>query len=482
MAIKYYELKVKKLVNFAGVDYALTTDVALKLSKSQFDIFRNGIDMLGNAAAKDVVSYSSKNLGKFADWESAETGIQEFAVGDVVYIYNAEIEEYVAYICNSDDADPFQLNFIAVDNCVVALEDFILHTDDKGIHITAAERTAWNKKLDQEDIIEGSNISVVYNEDGTVTISGTAEYTLPETEENVLGGLKIGDGLEKVYDDEDGTVYTGKIQAVAKVKETFTTNTAVGNIAKGAEIAAGTTLDAILKQLLVTYINPSFKSFTSSNLGGTVEVGTNVVGPIAFSWEFNEWAYTKDNIQDETINIFETNASGTKIAGGLSKGTTGKGSYDTAGKTVVVENLKKTEPGKVTYYIEGTNTKGAKFSKILEKNWAYKYFYGVTTETSLPTADEMRKSNGTLSPANGTTFTVTANAGDAIAWFAYPATLRDVSSILALDSMSSEVKTAFTYGTITMVVADGTTEVSYKTGFIKPDEPFKQQARYKVTI
>ena len=474
MAVKYYELKVKKLVNFAGVDYALTTDVALKLSKSQFEIFRNGIDMLGGAASKDVATYSGKNLGNFNSWEEAEAGIQELNIGDVVYINEGTEEEpeYAAYVCNdTEEGTAFQLRFLSFDKCVVSFEDYVAHVEDKDIHITADERTDWNKKLDAKDVKPGANIEIEYNEDGTITIIGAADpYVLPTATAEVKGGIKLGDGLVA---NEDGET----IQAVAKVKETFTTNTAVGNIAKGAEIAAGTSLDAILKQLLVTYINPSFKSFTSSNLGSTVECGTTVAGPIAFSWEFNDWTYTKDNIQDNTITLRETNASGALIAENLAKGTTGKGSY-----TSEIANLIKTAPGSVTYYIEGTNTKGDKFNKTLTKSWAYKYFYGVTTSTELPTAAEMRDNNGTLSPANGTTFTVTANANDALAWFAYPATLRDVTSIIALDSMNAEVKTGFTYGTIDMTLADGETVVSYKYGFIKPDSPFTQQARYKVTI
>lgn len=474
MAVKYYELKVKKLVNFAGVDYALTTDVALKLSKAQFEIFRNGIDMLGGAASKDVATYSGKNLGEFNSWAEAEAGIQELNIGDVVYINEGTEDEpkFAAYVCNdTKEETAFQLRFLSFDKCVVSFEDYVAHVEDKNIHITADERTAWNKKLDAEDVQAGENIEIEYNEDGTITIIGAADpYVLPTATAEVKGGIKLGDGLVA---NEDGET----IQAVAKVKETFTTNTAVGNIAKGAEIAAGTSLDAILKQLLVTYINPSFQSFTSSNLGGTVECGTNVDGPIKFAWVFSDWTYTKDNIQDNTIKICENNASGAVIASGLAKGTTGSGSYDSD-----ITDLIKTAPGSVKYYIEGTNTKSVVFSKTLEKKWAYKYFYGVTNSTELPTAAEMREHNGTLSPANGTTFTVTANANDALAWFAYPATLRDVTSIIALDSMNAEVKTGFTYGTIDMTLADGETVVSYKYGFIKPDSPFTQQARYKVTI
>ena len=500
MGIKYYEMMVKKLVNFNGESYALTKYVdeqlALKLTETDFNLFKNGITQLGDVASKnvgtsvgnvvvvgedgkissDIIPTTSvaENLGKFDSWSAAETGvIHAPELDDIVTVKDEGKETYSVYICIDPEATVFKNRFALLQpgEGVVSLSDFLLHTGDDDIHITAEEREAWNKKLDSEDIIAGNNISVVVNEDGTVTITGAAEYTLPTATAEVKGGIKLGDGLEAT--GEDGEV----IQAVAKVKETFTTNTAVGNIAKGAEIAAGTTLDSLLKQLLVTYINPSFSAFSSSNLGSTVECGTTVSGPIKFSWTFSDWTYTKDNIQDNTINIRETNASGNLVAEGLDKGTTGSGSYDSE-----IVNLIKTAPGSVTYYIEATNTKDVKFSKTLTKSWAYKYFYGVTTDAELPSAEDMRKATGVLSPANGTTFTVTANDGDAVAWFAYPATLRDVSSILALDSMSSEVKTAFTYGTIDMTLADGTTVVSYKYGFIKPDEPFKQQARYKVTI
>lgn len=500
MGIKYYELEVKKLINFNGESYALVKDVnaglALKVDETAFNLFKNGVTQLGDAASKNIgtavgnvvvvgengkISSDliptvavSEDLGKFESWSAAETGVAHAAeINDIVAIKDEGKETYSIYICVDPNATEFKNKFVLLKpgEGVVSLTDFLLHTGDTDIHITAEERTAWNKKLDSEDIVAGANITISVDEEtGAVTITGAAPYTLPTATAEVKGGIKLGDGLEAVEGDAD------TIQAVAKVKETFTTNTAVGNIAKGAEISAGTTLDALLKQLLITYIDPSFSSF-GSNLGGTVEVGTNIAGPVTFNWTFNDWTYTKDNIQDNTIAIRETNASGAVVAEGLAKGTTGSGSYESS-----ITNLIKTEPGSVTYYIEGTNTKGVKFSKTLSKSWAYKYFYGTTTATTLPTAAEMRNGTGTLSPAKGTTFTVTANDGDALAWFAYPATLNDVSSIIALDSMQAEVKTGFTYGTIDMTVADGETVVSYKYGYIKPDSPFTQTARYKVTI
>lgn len=499
MGIKYYELMVKKLVNFAGDTYALTSYVdeklALKLTTSDFDIFKNGVTQLGDAASKNIGTSAgnvvvvgedgkissdiiptvavSENLGQYDSWSAAETGVAHAPeINDIVYIKDADKETYSVYICIDEKASTFQNKFsiLKPGEGAVSLTDFLLHTGNTELHITDDERAAWNDKLDSEDILSGTNIRVDIDEEtGAVTINCTYEYTLPTATAEIKGGIKLGDGLEA---NEDGET----IQAVAKVKETFTTNTAVGNIAKGAEISAGTSLDAILKQLLVTYINPSFSAF-SSNLGSTVEVGSNFAGPVTFNWTFNDWTYTKDNIQDNTITIRETNASGAVVAEGLAKGTTGSGSYDSD-----IANLIKTAPGSVTYYIEGTNTKGEKFSKTLSKSWAYKYFYGTTSSTTLPTAAEMRNGTGTLSPANGTSFTVTAGDGDALAWFAYPATLRDVTSIIALDSMNAEVKTGFTYGTIDMTVADGETVVSYKYGFIKPDSPFTQTARYKVTI
>lgn len=502
MGIKYYELNVKKLVNFAGEAYALVSyvdeQVALKLSETDFDLFKNGVTQLGDAAARNVGTSAgnvvvvgddgkissnviptvaiSEDLGHHVSWAAAETGVAHTPeINDIIYIKDEgeDVTTESIYICVNPSATTFKDKFILLKagEGAVSLTDFLLHTGDANIHITADERTAWNKKLDAEDIVAGNNITVTVNEDGTVTITGAQEYSLPTATAEVKGGIKLGDGLEADANDTTGET----IQAVAKVKETFTTNTAVGNIAKGAEIAAGTTLDSLLKQLLVTYINPSFSTFASSNLGGTVEVGTNVAGPVAFNWKFTDWTYTKDNIVADSIVIRETNASGDVIAEGLAVAETGSYTSD-------ITNIILTEPGSVTYYIAATNTKGTVFSKTLSKTWAYKYFYGTTTETTLPSVEDMRKANSALSPKAGTSFTITANDGDALAWFAYPASLRDVSSIIALDSMNAEVKSGFTYGTIDMIIADGTTTVSYKYGYIKPDSPFTQTARYKVTI
>ena len=94
-----------------------------------------------------------------------------------------------------------------------------------------------------------------------------------------------------------------------------------------------------------------------------------------------------------------------------------------------------------------------------------KSFYGTTTDkTSATTSAIIRglsgKSNAALN--NGSTFKVTIPVGALRVLIAYPATLRDVTSIKDDNAMSAEIKTGFTLGTVAVEGANGYTATNYK--------------------
>lgn len=94
-----------------------------------------------------------------------------------------------------------------------------------------------------------------------------------------------------------------------------------------------------------------------------------------------------------------------------------------------------------------------------------KTFYGTTTDkTSETTSAIIRglsgKSNAALN--NGSTFKVTIPVGALRVLIAYPATLRDVTSIKDDNAMSAEIKTGFTLSTVAVEGANGYTATNYK--------------------
>ena len=94
-----------------------------------------------------------------------------------------------------------------------------------------------------------------------------------------------------------------------------------------------------------------------------------------------------------------------------------------------------------------------------------KSFYGTTTDkTSTTTSAIIRGLSGKSNTAlnNGSTFKVTVPVGALRVLIAYPATLRDVTSIKDDNAMSAEIKTGFTLSTVAVEGANGYTATNYK--------------------
>lgn len=94
-----------------------------------------------------------------------------------------------------------------------------------------------------------------------------------------------------------------------------------------------------------------------------------------------------------------------------------------------------------------------------------KTFYGTTTDKVSETTSAIirglsGKSNAALN--NGSTFKVTIPVGALRVLIAYPATLRDVTSIKDDNAMSAEIKTGFTLSTVAVKGANSYTATNYK--------------------
>lgn len=94
-----------------------------------------------------------------------------------------------------------------------------------------------------------------------------------------------------------------------------------------------------------------------------------------------------------------------------------------------------------------------------------KTFYGTTTDKVSETTSAIirglsGKSNAALN--NGSTFKVTIPVGALRVLIAYPATLREVTSIKDDNAMSAEIKTGFTLSTVAVAGANGYTATNYK--------------------
>lgn len=112
-------------------------------------------------------------------------------------------------------------------------------------------------------------------------------------------------------------------------------------------------------------------------------------------------------------------------------------------------------------------------------------FYGTTEDKSSATTSAVirglsGKSNKAL--AAGNTFNVAIPVGALRVLIAYPATLRDVNSILDVNGLNAEIKTGFTKSTVQVEGANGYDAIEYKVYTMDYANPNDTANTYKVTI
>ena len=151
-----------------------------------------------------------EDLGLYADWTAAESGVAHTPEhGDTIAIGTADEKEI--FVCVSPNAGTFKEKFVSLRPAsgVVAISEFNKHKNNENDekHVTVGQISAWDGKLDAEDVLSGTNISVVDNKNGTITINNTYTYTLSPATEEILGGIKAGN---TVVVDSEGTLNVKK--------------------------------------------------------------------------------------------------------------------------------------------------------------------------------------------------------------------------------------------------------------------------------
>lgn len=111
-------------------------------------------------------------------------------------------------------------------------------------------------------------------------------------------------------------------------------------------------------------------------------------------------------------------------------------------------------------------------------------FYGTVTAKDTVTSAVIRGLSGKSGKAlaNGATFNVSIPVGALRVIIAYPATLRDVTSIQDVNGMSAEIKPSFAKSTIQVEGANGATAIDYKVYTLDYANANDAANTYKVTI
>jgi hypothetical protein len=253
----------------------------------------------------------------------------------------------------------------------------------------------------------------------------------------------------------------------------------VGGVYTDDTFAIGTSLEDVLRAILRKAIHPEYEDPTAT-LASDIVVYSREIGDI-ISPVFN--------------GSFDQNDAGGEITRALKRnGTTISASVPYEDTSIEINEVK-------TYLLAVTHGQGAcklnnlgdtdcfgriEAGIVNSNNIIYtpyrKCFFGFPATTPTTSANVRALTEDFLNPQEGTQFTINIPIGAVKVCFAYPASLRDVESVLYEEFANTEVKDIFVKTTVNVEGANGFTAISYKVFTFTPVEPFTTEATYNVTI
>lgn len=286
---------------------------------------------------------------------------------------------------------------------------------------------------------------------------------------------------ENVYLADDITM-AGNYTQVGNLTKTQTGTSTFST--KGKSVAEAFT-EIFSKRLQPTITAQPAVSLTFSQ-AKAYEVGT-VVTP-TYSASLSAGSYTYGPATGITAQTWEV----TNTAGGSA--TTATGTFD---NVTVVDGVNYKITAKATYN-EGAvandnlgspsnpviKIAAGSANKVSSAITGYRNtFYGTTTDKTALDSDTIRtltKSGKAL--VNGNKFTITIPVGAVRVVFAYPATLRDVTSVTDTNGLGAEVKSAFTMQKMVVKGAGSDAGIEYKVYTTEFAGPVETANTYNVTI
>lgn len=333
-------------------------------------------------------------------------------------------------------------------------------------------------------------------------------YELPVASEEALGGVKAipktDEMTAQVGVDETGALWykpgsggTGETPTADQVlftkdlvlTEQFGRYTPVnGKVTVPAvdKSVQSVILDAFSQDKNPTITQPTIGvTFTP---GKAYEVGTSVAVTYAGTFNPGRYSYGPDtgvtvssweasnNVTAETLNEQNGSFANYVVADGANYRVTVKGTYTDGAIPLTALGAE---------YSEGQIKAGIKTATSSAITGYRDSFYGTTTDKEAATDSAMirglaQKSNRAYT--NGSTFSVTIPVGALRVIIAYPATLRDVTSIKDVNGLNADITTAFTQATVEVEGAASYLSIPYKVYTLDFATPNDTKNTYNVTI
>ena len=312
------------------------------------------------------------------------------------------------------------------------------------------------------------------------------------------GQFKIGDGAttwgDLPYANSGADIQVDASQVMFSQDLVFT-ETFGKYVPSGGKVTVPSNGDSLLDVLLNAFATDSNPSITqpsvniSSSSFKAYEVGTNVTP--AYTATLNPGSYqygpatgitaTSWNVVD---NAAEPNtltaASGSfpqmQVVDGTSYSITATASYGAG-------TIPNTALGQE--YADGQIKAGSKSATKGTISGYRNGFYGTTTSQSSGTfeSNDIRALTATNKAVTaGTVWNISIPVGARSVIFAYPATIRDATSVLDANGLNAEIKTAFTKIQVQVAGANDYNSIEYKVYYTNYANANDTQNTYKVTI
>ena len=312
------------------------------------------------------------------------------------------------------------------------------------------------------------------------------------------GQFKIGDGVttwgELPYANSGADIQVDASQVMFSQDLVFTEQ--FGKyVPSGGKVTVPANGDSLLDVLLNAFATDSNPSITqpsvsiSSSDFKAYEVGTNVtpsytatLNPGSYQYgpatgiTATSWSVVDNAAEPNTLTTASGSFPQMQVVDGTSYSITATASYGAGA-------IPNTALGQE--YADGQIKAGSKSATKGTITGYRNGFYGTTTSQSSGTfeSDNIRALTATNRAVTaGTVWNISIPVGARSVIFAYPATIRDVTSVLDANGLNAEIKTAFTKVQAQVAGANGYNPIEYKVYYTNYANANDTQNTYKVTI
>ena len=253
---------------------------------------------------------------------------------------------------------------------------------------------------------------------------------------------------------------------------TITADIGVQTVTSGSKElqTTGKNLKQVLDMIMAQEQNPKITqpsvSITCTQMGN-YEVGSKVTPQWSVTLNPGSYSYgPATGVTATSYSVSDTDSNSAETASGSFPELTVEDGENYSISATVQHSagaVPKTNLG--NDYAAGKIAEGSKSSSKGTITGHRKTFYGTTTDKGVETTSAIiRGLSGKSNVAfnNGSTFKVSIPVGALRVLIAYPATLRDVTSIKDDNAMSAEIKTGFTLSTVAVEGANNYTATNYK--------------------